>query len=79
MNDDVNDLRRIAERLHEILDHFVTNTHNPNACLTTAYPTTKESDSVTMTKNAWMATAIEIGRLAHWVNGLATTHERTKG
>jgi hypothetical protein len=65
----MNDYSRIAVKIDDILLKVVVGTHSPSY--------EPDSDSVTITKNAWIGTVVELGRLAEWAKGLAETHTKT--
>ena len=64
------DLDRIDAEIRRIADVMAANTHAPTL--------DDISDSVTVTKNGWIATAVDLGRLAVWVAGLSATHKASR-
>lgn len=68
MNETETDLDRIAAVIESIVIGLASNTHAP-------MPEHGHSDSVTVTKNGWITTNVELARLAQWVKGLSKTHK----
>ena len=64
-----NDLDRVADQMGEILAVFVGNSHEPNSSF---------GDSITITKDGWMAGVIRLQRLRDYVEGLAHAHRITE-
>ena len=60
-----NDLDRIAASIDDCLSEIVGNSHEP-------HPTW--GDSLTITKDGWIAGVIRLQRLRDYVEGLAQTH-----
>ena len=66
MGDNENDYDRIAIKIGEAFAMFVGNAHEPAIGGNT--------DSITITKDGFIATAIRLQRLQDWVDGLANAH-----
>jgi hypothetical protein len=64
MNDNQTDLDRIAAGIAQASGLLIANTHAPGP-----------SDSVTVTKDGWIAATVELARLEAWVTGLSETHK----
>lgn len=66
MGNDGTDLDRMAAEMGDILAVLTGNTHAPSL--------TDGSDSVTITKNGWIASVVKLQRLRDWAEGLAASH-----
>ena len=67
MGEDMNDYDSIAHQIEKARQLLAENTHSPmNGQMS--------SDSVTTTKEGWIACQVELARLICWVKGLAEAH-----
>lgn len=66
MGDNENDYDRIAVKIGEAFAVLVGNAHEPAIG--------NDTDSITMTKDGFIATVIRLQRLQDWVDGLAQAH-----
>jgi len=64
-----NDLDRIAMAIDNALAEIVGNSHEPHPSF---------GDSLTITKDGWIAGVIRLQRLRDYVEGLAQTHRAGK-
>lgn len=63
--DNENDYDRIAKGIAEALAAFTGNAHEPH----------KGNDSITITKDGFIAGVIRLQRLRDWVESLSAVHE----
>jgi len=68
MNEHENDYDSIASAIDSAIAAFTGNAHEP---------TKANIDSITMTKDGFIAGVIRLQRLRDWVAGLAETHRTT--
>jgi len=66
MDNDENDYNRISEVVNKASKIMREGSHSTDE--------DKDSDSLTITKNAWIDTQIELERLSKWCKGLAESH-----
>ena len=60
------DMETAAIRVTESIGQLIANTHAPQKdCI---------SDSVTVTKNAWIEVVVDLARTAAWMSGLAESY-----
>lgn len=69
MNNAKNDLDRIAGHIDDALAMFTGNSHEPHPSF---------GDSLTITKDGWIAGVIRLQRLRDYVEGLAQSHRETQ-
>lgn len=65
------DLDQIAADIGDILAVLTGNTHAPTPL--------DQTDSVTITKNGWIASVVRLQRLRDWAEGLAASHRSYRG
>lgn len=63
-----NDLDRIAKSIDDALAMFTGNSHEPHPAF---------GDSLTITKDGWIAGVIRLQRLRDYIEGLSQTHKET--
>lgn len=62
--EDLNDMDRIAGKITEAVNVLTGSSHEPHG----------DSDSITVTKDGWIAAVIQLQRLRDWTSGLGETH-----